>query len=828
MSFFKKEETGLFVAENGRPVETSSPYFEKEATAVEALDRFNEVETPSKRRRLSGEADEAHDQEGNGSLFGEDEEATRSAQSVATPAATKSGPFMEDSDSEDDEEEHPEAIIGFDRGASDEDVVALAAPEACDAAQEEEIVQRESNVDLEPLPKEEPPTLIKEETSYGGGIADFQDFEGIEGDFDEDINEEGDETFERRYMEEQARFEAEAAGRDYDSLPPGEHIIKAESFSTPNGTETTSPTCPICSAELAGVSEQDAGIHVNNCLDGNPTPLPEPKKPLLPESDDKPERCASAAQYKRPIRPAKPGQQNPFMLGEQKPSGGSAFSKLMSGHAEDAAWAEAAASENASRGKPAYTRTCPFYKILPGLSICVDAFRYGAVEGCQAYFLSHFHSDHYIGLTSTWTHGPIYCSRVTANLVRQQLRVDPKYVIGLEFEETVDVPNTRGVRVTMISANHCPGSSLFLFEKVIGKKTNGEPRLQRILHCGDFRACRAHIEHPLLMPNVQDKVTGKTKEQKIDVCYLDTTYLNPKYAFPPQESVIKACADMCVSLSKVSPDETDGWEQMKRQRAGQGMTKFIQRENSTKEQEEETPPDDKADANNMKLELPPKASQNILSSSTTAKTRGRLLVVVGTYSIGKERVCLGIARALQTKIFAPPPKRRIVAALEDPELDALMTDDPRAAQVHMTPLFEIRADTLDDYLKDHYPHFTRAVGFRPSGWNYRPPNSRFVESPSVATVLQSDNWKSRYGMRDLVPQRGSSGRASVFGVPYSEHSSFRELTVFCCALRVERVVPTVNVGNAKGRERMKGWCERWAAERRRNGLWVLPEGEELQ
>lgn len=823
MNFFKKEETGLFVAENGGPVGTSSPYFEKDEMSIEDTDRFNEVQTPSKRRRLSSTEEHSQDQEENGSLFGDEEPETIVEPEMAS-AATKSGPFMEDSDSEDDEEEQPQAIIGFDQAPSNAPVVALAAPEALDAAQEKIVPQAATAVDVEPVHKEEPPVLIKEETSYGGGLEEYEDFDGIEGDFDEDINEEGDETFERRYMEEQARLEAEANEQDYDPLPPSEAIIKAESVSTPNGTETTSPTCPICDASLAGISEQDAGIHVNNCLDGNPTPLPEPKKPLLPSVDVKPERCASPAQYKKPVvRPAKPGQQNPFMFGEQKPSAGSAFSKLMSGHAEDAAWAEAAASEQASRGKPAYTRTCPFYKILPGLSICVDAFRYGAVEGCQAYFLSHFHSDHYIGLTSTWTHGPIYCSRVTANLVRQQLRVDPKYVVGLEFEETVEVPNTRGVKVTMISANHCPGSSLFLFEKVIGKKMNGEPRLQRILHCGDFRACRAHIEHPLLMPNVQSKVNGKTQEQKIDVCYLDTTYLNPKYAFPPQESVIKACADMCLSLSKVSLDEDDGWEQMKRQRAGEGMTKFIQRENSVKEEE---PKDGTED--HMKVERNPKASQQILSSTNAAKTRGRLLVVVGTYSIGKERICLGIARALNSKIFAPTGKRRIVAALEDPELDALMTDDPRAAQVHMTPLFEIRADTLDDYLKDYFPHFTRAVGFRPSGWNYRPPNSRFVESPSVQTVLNSDNWKSNYSMRELVPQRGSTSRASCFGVPYSEHSSFRELTVFCCALRIEKVIPTVNVGSAKGRERMKAWCERWAQERKKNGLWPLPEGTELQ
>ncbi|EMC93654.1 hypothetical protein BAUCODRAFT_76521 [Baudoinia panamericana UAMH 10762] len=643
-------------------------------------------------------------------------------------------------------------------------------------------------------------------------------------DFDEDLYEEGDEFLERKFEEEQARLEAEGDERDYDPvLAEGTPNVKVEDLPTPPADN--SPSCPICSVSLTGIDEQEAGLHVNNCLDGNPTPLPERKKPSSPPTAIvKTEYAASADQFRRPVRAPKPGQANPFAFGESSINGGSAFNKLMSGHAEDAAWAEAAAAEHASRGKPAYQRTCPFYKILPGLFICVDAFRYGAVQGCQAYFLSHFHSDHYIGLTSSWSHGPIYCSHVTANLVRQQLRVDPKYVVDLEFEQPIEVPGTRGVKVTMIPANHCPGSSLYLFEKVVGKKTNGEPRLQRILHCGDFRACRAHIEHPLLMPEVQDKISGKTREQKIDVCYLDTTYLNPKYAFPSQQTVIKACAEMCVSLSKHSVDESDGWEQMKRRRAGEGMVKFVRKESNSEIKEE--PADDDAEADGMKLLANPDASQQVLCTKDTPSAqdgRGRLLVVVGTYSIGKERICLGIAKALNSKIYAPPSKMRIVSALEDPELNARMTGDPRAAQVHMTPLFEIRAETLDDYLKDYFPHFTRAVGFRPSGWNYRPPTSRFLESPSIASVLNGDNWKSIYSMKDLVPQRGSTSRASCFGVPYSEHSSFRELTMFCCALKIEKVIPTVNVGSAKGRERMKGWIERWAQEKRKSGLWKLPE-----
>ena len=548
---------------------------------------------------------------------------------------------------------------------------------------------------------------------------------------------------------------------------------------------------------------QQVSLHVNSCLDGKPLPLP--STPLSvkvePKQAETKEKVAPHKRFQRAAI-ARPGQENPFGLTSTPGTSSSAFSTLMSGHAEDAAWANAAAAETASRGKAAYQRTCPFYKILPGFSICVDAFRYGAVEGCKAYFLSHFHSDHYIGLTSSWCHGPIYCSHVTANLVRQQLRVDPKWVFDLEFDRKMEVPNTDGVQVTMIPANHCPGSSLYLYEKIVGKGKN--PKVQRVLHCGDFRACPAHVQHPLLRPDVVDAVSGKhIAQQKLDVCYLDTTYLTPKYAFPSQEEVIKACADMCVSLSKDFIDQDDSWEQTKKERAGSGMVKFVRKDSTIKEDG-----DTGSDVEAVK----------------DKKARGRLLVIVGTYSIGKERICLGVARALNSKIYAPPNKQKICAALEDPELSARLTNEPLEAQVHMQMLMEIRAETLADYLTGYKPHFSRIVGFRPSGWNYRPPNSRFTESPAVQTVLHSDNWKSKYSMAELVPQRGSTREANCFGVPYSEHSSFRELTMFCCALRIDKIIPTVNVGSAKSREKMKGWSEKWAMDKKKNGLFKVEDG----
>lgn len=799
LSFFKKtDEDQLFVTDvygaNKIKIKSAVPSPpEEEKEEVEEVEdehaRFNEQSGPVKRRRLDPTPPPSPPHH----------ETMPPLEPTQAAIQRRVGPFVEESDSDEDDESQP--------------MSAVPAPIKHESRPAAAVIKEEpQEVDIQRPTTDLPnaPTLTHEATSLSIPIADddqFADFEAIVDDFDDDVYDQGEEYLERRYLEQQRQIELE---EDDESFESGPSTIKQE-----DSTAVETATCPICSASLSGVSEQDASTHVNNCLDGNPTPLPE-KKPSTPVVE-------GAARFKRPPRPPKPGQESPFELGDST-NGTSAFSKLMSGKAEDAAWAAASAAENASRGKPAYTRTCPFYKILPGFNICVDAFRYGAVKGCNAYFLSHFHSDHYIGLTSTWTHGPIYCSKVTANLVRQQLRVDPQYVVPMEWETPEEIPGTNGVIVTMISANHCPGSSLFLYEKKLSGHTPQKPKLQRVLHCGDFRACPAHIEHPLLMPDIVNKITGKSQQQKIDVCYLDTTYLNPKYAFPSQNEVIKACADMCVSLNKVSPDASDGWEKMKRARAGQGMVKFIRKDSSP---DPATIKSEEQDPTGTTMEVQ-KSSMKVMQNGKLGsdKTRGRLLVVVGTYSIGKERICLGIARALQSRIYAPAGKQRIVRALEDPELDALMTQNPREAQVHMTPLFEIRPDTLDEYLAEYADSFSRCVGFRPSGWQYRPPTGRFTEAPAVATVLRGSNWASHYSMKELVPQRGSTSRAACFGVPYSEHSSFRELTMFCCALRIERVIPTVNVGSAKGRERMKVWIERWGVEKKKNGLFKLGEGTE--
>ncbi|KAJ3776531.1 hypothetical protein FB446DRAFT_785103 [Lentinula raphanica] len=69
----------------------------------------------------------------------------------------------------------------------------------------------------------------------------------------------------------------------------------------------------------------------------------------------------------------------------------------MSSHKENEAWKEAEVSED--RGflpskSNSGRRNAPFYKVLQGMPIAVDAFKYGTIPGIDAYFLIRGSEEH--------------------------------------------------------------------------------------------------------------------------------------------------------------------------------------------------------------------------------------------------------------------------------------------------------------------------------------------------------------------------------------------------------------------------------------------------
>ncbi|KAL3013444.1 hypothetical protein AAZX31_06G053900 [Glycine max] len=114
-------------------------------------------------------------------------------------------------------------------------------------------------------------------------------------------------------------------------------------------------------------------------------------------------------------------------------------------------------------------RDVPKWCAVQGTPFRVDAFKYLRGD-CSHWFLTHFHLDHYQGLTKSFNHGKIYCSSVTARLVNMNIGIPYDKLHVLPLNQKVEIA---GVDVTCLDANHCPGSIIILFQPPNGGASHG-------------------------------------------------------------------------------------------------------------------------------------------------------------------------------------------------------------------------------------------------------------------------------------------------------------------------------------------------------------------
>ncbi|KAM6295140.1 5' exonuclease Apollo [Aegotheles albertisi] len=155
--------------------------------------------------------------------------------------------------------------------------------------------------------------------------------------------------------------------------------------------------------------------------------------------------------------------------------------------------------------------------VIPGTPIAVDCWSVRRAGGARLFFLSHLHSDHTAGLSSTWSR-PLYCSPLTARLLHRRLQVPPRWIRPLEVGQSHALGEE--VTVTLLDSNHCPGSVMFLFEGAFGT----------ILYTGDFRYTSAMRDEPAL------------RGRHIDRLYLDNTHCHPHRALPSRHCATRQAA----------------------------------------------------------------------------------------------------------------------------------------------------------------------------------------------------------------------------------------------------------------------------------------------
>ncbi|XP_031472533.1 uncharacterized protein LOC116244818 [Nymphaea colorata] len=159
----------------------------------------------------------------------------------------------------------------------------------------------------------------------------------------------------------------------------------------------------------------------------------------------------------------------------------------------------------------------------------------------QVYFLTHLHSDHTQGLTPKWSKGPLYCSPITARLFPVRFPgFDMLLVRVLEAgkPQTLTLVSRSShskvlVEVTAIDARHCPGALMYLFRGQFGS----------VLYTGDFRweigDMKAVEGKNILLNALGDK--------KLDLLYMDNTYCNPSFSFPPRKVAAQQVVDIMTS-----------------------------------------------------------------------------------------------------------------------------------------------------------------------------------------------------------------------------------------------------------------------------------------
>jgi hypothetical protein len=143
------------------------------------------------------------------------------------------------------------------------------------------------------------------------------------------------------------------------------------------------------------------------------------------------------------------------------------------------------------------------------------------------FFCTHAHADHLSGLTNGWKRGRIVASTETARILRRRFpslsddmplsEGGGKRLLALDIdpeagnEIALDAGKTRHITVTLIDANHCPGSVMMFIQGPFGNR----------LHTGDFR-----FDPNLHLPEKCGLLRHVTE------VYMDTTFLHPSWSIP--------------------------------------------------------------------------------------------------------------------------------------------------------------------------------------------------------------------------------------------------------------------------------------------------------
>ncbi|CAH0047160.1 unnamed protein product [Clonostachys solani] len=453
----------------------------------------------------------------------------------------------------------------------------------------------------------------------------------------------------------------------------------------------------------------------------------------------------------------------------------------------------------------------------------VDHFRsHSHLRPPLACFLSHVHSDHLAGL-ETLRSPFVYCSAATRaillRLERYPCRIN--YALGiletrqqtykhlhkvlkplpLDTPTCIELQPGHQIQVTLLDANHCPGSVMFLIE--------GDGRA--ILYTGDIRSEPWFVNSVQRNPAILEYTLGS---KTLDKIYLDTSFIDD-VRFPTKaEGIVEL-------LEKVSryPDDTtfhfqawtygyeDVWVALaKSLKTAIHVDDYKMRiYKSLKANGPEKSP-------NAFSHLSPEAPALVGHMCGNSPHPGCLASAenVRVHSCEKGNMC-STAKApsvvkIQPIIARMPTGAELIEAgiggggedLErENELDALSADDLRNLQEKIRTLFnlsEIDEDKMGDFLSKV------ALSGRTLTLDLPATTEEQTSLLTIDNVIQAIAKQLSPATTDVpktgadMDQRAGTSLPRVIRFPYSRHSSYNELCLLVAAFKPRDVWPcTVNI-----------------------------------
>ena len=152
----------------------------------------------------------------------------------------------------------------------------------------------------------------------------------------------------------------------------------------------------------------------------------------------------------------------------------------------------------------------------------------------------------------------------------------------------------------------------------------------------------------------------------------------------------------------------------------------------------------------------------------------KICILVGTYSIGKERILEGIAKELPFKINISYQKEKYFRCIyNNNDFNKMYTTNwvNNSSNITVTYMNEINNIKMKKWL-DNNNYFDTIVGFKPTGW-------------TLKNKLNDGNYH-------IKPKTYYGNKIIIYEIPYSEHSSFTELYNFVDFIQPKNIIPTVN------------------------------------